>query len=78
MKFTCIRSPADGLVRHAYRLLYGRDKERLPTTTYQSALVNQIRLRMNCSFNLDGEFLQPAPDAAVTLTSPGSAQFVQC
>ena len=30
LKFTSIRSPADGLVRHAYRLLFGRDKERLP------------------------------------------------
>ncbi len=78
LKYTSIRSPADGLVRHAYRILYGRDKERLPNAIYRSAAVDQIQLRMTGPFNLDGEFLQPAPDTPVTLTSPSTAQFVQC
>ena len=77
LKFTSIRSPADGLVRNAYRLLYGRDKERLPQSVYQSAAVDEIQLQMRCSFNLDGEFMQGDPDVPVKLTSPFAARFVQ-
>ncbi len=78
LKFTSIRSPASGLVRNAYRILYGRDKSRLPKTIYRSALVDRIELSMRCTFNLDGEFFQPALNTAVILTSPTAAQFVQC
>lgn len=78
LKFTSIRSPAKGLVRHAYRLLYGRNKNRLPSPTYYSAAVDQIALKMDCSFNLDGEFFQQSPDTAVILTGSSAARFVQC
>lgn len=78
LKFTSICSPAVGLVRNAYRLLYGKNKECLPEVTYKSASVRKIQLQMDCSFNLDGQFMRPAPEAIVTLTSPGSAKFVQC
>ena len=78
LKFTSIRYPAIGLARNAYRVLYGRDKSRLPQATYRSALADRIALSMRCTFNLDGEFFQPAPDTAVTLTSPSAARFVQC
>ncbi|HCU90398.1 MAG: hypothetical protein CMF53_04110 [Legionellales bacterium] len=78
LKFTSIGSPAVGLVRNAYRLLYGKNKDCLPEVTYKSASVHKIQLRMNCPFNLDGQFMQPPPEAIVTLTSPGSAKFVRC
>ncbi len=78
LKLTSIRSPAIGLVRNAYRVLYGRDKSRLSQSTYRSALADRISLGMRCTFNLDGEFFQPAPDTPVTLTSPCAVRFVQC
>jgi len=78
LKFTSIRSPAKGLVRHAYQILYGRDKKRLPRAIYRSASVDQIALKMRCSFTVDGEIFQPSPDTAVILTGPSTARFVQC
>lgn len=78
LKFTSIRSPASGLVGNAYRILYGRDKRKLPEAIYRSASVDKIVLRMRCRFNLDGEFFEPAANTDVTLTSPNAGRFVQC
>lgn len=78
LKITSVRSPMTGLARHAYRLLYGRDKHKLPSATYQSENGDRLELRMACSFNLDGEFFQPSTDSSVTLTGPYTGRFVQC
>ena len=78
LKITSVRSPTTGLALHAYRLLYGRDKHKLPGATYQSANGDRIELQMACPFNLDGEFFQPSTDSSVTLTGPYTARFVQC
>lgn len=78
IKLTSIGSPPHGIVRHAYRLLYGRDRERLPPATYASAAADRIELTMNCPFNLDGEFYEPGPDARVILTKTPPARFVRC
>jgi diacylglycerol kinase (ATP) len=78
IEFTSIRSPAKGLVRHAYRILYGGDKGVLPRTTYESASVDRIVLEMGCAFDLDGEFFQPPADKTVVLTATSTARFVRC
>jgi hypothetical protein len=78
LAFTSIRSPASGLLRHAYRLLYGRDKSTLPAATYRSALADRIALRMRCPFNLDGEFFHAPAGAEVVLTAEFQARFVRC
>jgi diacylglycerol kinase (ATP) len=78
LEFTSIASPAKGLVRHAYRILYGRDKSALPRATYQSASVDRIALKMGCPFDLDGEFFQPPADTTVMLTATAAARFVRC
>lgn len=78
LKFTSIRSPVRGLIRHAYRFLYGRDKDQLPAATYHSASAERISLQMDGPFSLDGEFFKPAAGCAVVLTATAAARFVQC
>lgn len=78
INITTIGAPATGLARHAYRLLYGRDRERLPKSTYQSVNTDRVELHMDCSFNVDGEFCQARKDRAVVLTAPATARFLQC
>lgn len=78
LKLTSIRSPAQGLVRHAYRLLYGRDKSALPDATYRSENAQRIIFDMHCPFNLDGEFIQPADGARLSLTDTHNARFLRC
>jgi diacylglycerol kinase (ATP) len=75
---TSIRSPASDLVRQAYRLLYGKDKQNLPTSTYRSESVECVELHMQCAFNLDGEFFNPSPNTPVALSSAYTARFLQC
>lgn len=75
---TSIRSPAPGLVRQVYRLLYGKDKNKLPATTYCSKSSRCVELRMQCVFNLDGEFFNPCADNPVVLSTDYSARFLQC
>lgn len=78
IKFTSVGSPPRGLVRHAYRLLYGRDRERLPPATYASAVADRITLNMDCPFNLDGEFHEPGPGGAVILSRTPPVRFIRC
>ena len=78
LRMTAIESPAPGLARHAYRLLYGRDKADLPSDFYQSVNANRIELKMRCPFNLDGELFQPMADCPVILTGLVNARFLQC
>jgi len=78
LEFTSIGSPALGLVRHAWRLLYGRDKNALPRATYTSASVDRLALHTCSSFTLDGEFYDSPTDKAVVLTGTTAARFVQC
>lgn len=78
IKFTRIGSPPRGVVRHAYRLLYGRDRERLPPATYASATADRITLTMDCPFNLDGEFYVPGPGGEVFLSRTPTAHFIRC
>ena len=78
IKLTSIGSPPRGIVRNAYRLLYGRDRERLPPATYASFASDRITLNMDCPFNLDGEFYEPGPGGAVILTSTPPVRFVRC
>jgi hypothetical protein len=78
LRLTDIRSPATGLVRHAHRILYGRDRGVLPAATYHSATADRIAFTMSCPFNLDGEFYQPKKDTQVILTASNTASFVRC
>lgn len=78
IKFTSIASPPRALVRYAYRLLYGRDRERLPPATYASAAADRITLNMDCPFNLDGEFYEPGPGGRVILSRTPPARFIRC
>ncbi len=78
IRFTTIGSPPRGLVRHAYRLLYGGDRKRLPPATYASVTADRITLNMDCPFNLDGEFYEPGPGGEVILSRTPPARFVRC
>jgi len=78
LKLTSIGAPAAGIVRHAYRLLYGRDRSKLPKSTYFSANAARVELHMDCPFNLDGEFYQPVNSEAVILSCPYTAEFLRC
>lgn len=78
IKLTSIGSPPRGIVRHAYRLLYGRDRDRLPPATYASTAADRITLNMDCPFNLDGEFYAPGSGAELILTRTPPARFVRC
>lgn len=78
IKFTSIGSPPRGIVRHARRLLYGNDRERLPPETFASARADRITLQMDCPFNLDGEFYAPDAAGEVCLSRTPPVRFVRC
>jgi len=77
MRFTAIAYPPKGLLRYAWRVLYGGEDRRLPAETYLSRLADRVALTMDCPFTLDGEIFQPTPGRVLVLTAADEARFVR-
>ncbi len=77
MRFTAIGYPPQGLLRYAWRLLYGGEARKLPAETYLSRASDRVALAMDCPFTLDGEIFQPTPGREVILTAADEARFVR-
>ncbi len=77
LRFTSIAYPPRGMLRYAWRVLYGAAERRLPAETYRSWSANRVALAMDCPFTLDGEIFEPAPGKEVILTAADEARFVR-
>jgi len=77
LRFTTIGFPPRGLLRYAWRLLYGKPDRKLPGECYASSTANRVALRMDCRFTLDGEFFAPTPGKEVIVTAADEARFVR-
>ena len=77
LRFTAIAYPPKGLLRHAWRLLYGDEQRKLPAESYRSRAGERVALAMDCPFTLDGEILQPTPGRDLILTAADEARFVR-
>lgn len=76
LRFTAIAYPPRGLLRHAYRVLYGGERRKLPAG-YRSHASHRVALAMDCPFTLDGEMFRPEPGRALILTAADDAGFVR-
>lgn len=76
LRFTTIAYPPQGLLRHAWRILYGGEQRRLPPS-YRSRASHRVALTMDCPFTLDGEMFRPQPDRPLILTAADEARFVR-
>ncbi|HMA14457.1 MAG: diacylglycerol kinase family protein [Bacteroidota bacterium] len=76
LRFTTIAYPPRGLLRHAWRILYGGEPRRLPPG-YRSRASHRVALTMDCPFTLDGEMFRPEPGRALILTAADEARFVR-
>jgi len=77
LRFTAIGYPPQGLLRYAWRMLYGGEQRKLPAETYLSRASNRVALAMDCPFTLDGEIFQPTPGRELVLTAADEARFVR-
>jgi diacylglycerol kinase (ATP) len=77
LKYSQIAAPAPNLLRNLIPYLFGGQDRRLPES-YQSGAANQITLRMECEFMLDGEFFQTKPEGRVELSATEPVRFLQC
>ena len=77
LRFTAIAYPPKRLLRHAWRILYGREPRRLPEDSYLSRTVDRVALTMDCPFTLDGEMFDPTPGTPLVLTAAADARFVR-
>lgn len=77
LRFTSIAYPPKGVLRYAWRILYGGPQRSLPAETYRSCTAERVALRMDCPFTLDGEIFEPAPGEEVILTAADEARFVR-
>ncbi len=76
-RFTSIAYPPKGMLRYAWRILYGAPQRKLPEETYKSSSATRVALAMDCPFTLDGEIFEPAPGQEVVLTAADEARFVR-
>ena len=77
LRFTAIGYPPQGLLRYAWRVLYGGEQRKLPAETYLSRTNDRVALAMDCPFTLDGEIFQPTPGRELVLTAADEARFVR-
>ena len=76
LRYSAIADPAQGLLRHAYALLYGGGERRLPPETYESRSCHRLELGTDEEIILDGQFFMPRPGEPLILTAPETARFV--
>ena len=76
LRFTAIAYPPKGLLRHAWRILYGAPHRQLPAG-YTSRASHRVALTMDCPFTLDGEMFEPIPGREIILTAADEARFVR-
>lgn len=76
-KFTRITDPAKGLVRDAWRILYGGEPRRLDEDTYRSCGARGLDLWLNEPFTIDGEFYTPVATRPVRISADQSIRFVR-
>ena len=76
-RFTSIAYPPKGMLRYAWRILYGGPQRKLPEETYKSFSPRHLTLAIDCPFTLDGEIFDPTPGAPVILTAADEARFVR-
>jgi diacylglycerol kinase (ATP) len=77
VRFSAFAHPPEGLVRHAPRILYGREPRRLPAPTYRSAGARRVELDLARPFTIDGQFFAPAPGRPVVITAEEEVRFVR-
>ncbi|HRY23530.1 MAG: hypothetical protein H6852_13240 [Geminicoccaceae bacterium] len=77
LRHTRFAHPPRGLVRHAWRLLYGGADRRLPSDSYRSGGGRRLELWLDGPFTIDGEFFTPAPGRPVTVTADETIRFAR-
>lgn len=77
LRFTMISQPAPGLVRHAWRILYGPDQRTLPDDVFLSTGADRVRLELDGPFTIDGQFFEPEPGGALEITAADRVRFVR-
>jgi diacylglycerol kinase (ATP) len=76
VRFSAFAHPPEGLVRHAPRILYGRELRRLPST-FRSARAHRVELDLARPFTIDGQFFSPPPGRPVVITAEEEVRFVR-
>ena len=69
LRFTRIAHPPLGLVRNAWKVLYGGEPRRLPETHYRSLGAGRVELWLDEPFTIDGEFFEPLRTRPVRVTA---------
>ena len=77
VRFTRISYPPLGLVRNAWRILYGGEPRRLPETHYRSCGARQVEFWLDEPFTIDGEFFEPLPTRPVRVTAFEHLDFLR-
>jgi diacylglycerol kinase (ATP) len=77
VRFSAFAHPPEGLVRHAPRILYGREPRRLPASTYRSVRARRVELDLVRPFTIDGQFFSPTPGRPVVITAEEEVRFVR-
>jgi diacylglycerol kinase family enzyme len=78
VRFTAISSQVQHFARNFGGIVRGRPGTRVtPETGYLSQNAEQVELRMDCGFTVDGEIFEPVPDEVVTLSADRRITFIR-
>ena len=75
--FTSIDHPAQGVIRHAWRILFGGKSRDLPDPPFHSQGAHRIELQLDRPFTIDGEFFRAPRGFPVVITAEESVRFVK-
>lgn len=75
--FSVFEHPPVGVVRHAWRLLFGGKQRQLPDPPFHSQGGSRIELRLDRPFTIDGEFFRAAPGRSIVITADEEIRYVK-
>ena len=75
--FTAIDHPPHGVIRHAWRILFGGRTRELPDPPFHSQGADRIELQLDRPFTIDGEFFRAPRGHPVVITAEERVRFVK-
>jgi hypothetical protein len=75
--FSVFAHPPAGIVRHAWRILFGGKQRELPDPPFHSEGGHRIELRLDRPFTIDGEFFRAAPGTPIVITADEEIRYVK-
>lgn len=75
--FTMFDHPPEGIIRHAWRILFGGKQRSLPDPPFRSCSAERVELRLDRPFTIDGEFFRAPPGVPIVISADEEIRYVK-